>query len=226
VLVYLAIVNELDIFGEALFHILFRVELLPLINTIAGKYLMQLLHFEERLPHIFLEVSLCILDDKLLDQMVPNLLESLSHYNLPLEVFKSCNKRDAVELIEVADKYDVNLGYIDHIEMAKLELGGSPVNKVLSIYLLVELLTLGGGFPLFVLIQVDLLVECCEIRIRHRLKIAITNVHGFEYLAHLFLLLHDFLPLRILGRHPSLLLIVSEVEISWEIPQYCRLLHH
>jgi hypothetical protein len=74
VLVYLAIVNELDIFGEALFHILFRVELLPLINTIAGKYLMQLLHFEERLPHIFLEVSLCILDYKLLDQMVPDLL--------------------------------------------------------------------------------------------------------------------------------------------------------
>jgi hypothetical protein len=158
--------------------------------------------------------------------MVPDLLESLSHYNFPLELFKPCNKRNAIELIEVADEDDVNLGYIDHIEMAKLELGGSSVNKVLSVYLLVELLTLGNGFPLFMLIQVNLLVECCEIRIRYRLKIAITNVHGFEDLADFFLLLHDFLPLRILGRHPSLLLIVSEVEISREIPQYCRLLHY
>ena len=158
-LVHLTIVNKLDILGEALFHILLRVELLPLINSVAGKDLMQLLHFEERLPHIFLKIPLCILDDKLLDQMVPDLLESLSHYNFSFEVFKSCNKWNAIELIEVADENDVNLRYIDHIEMAKLELGGSPVNKVLSVYLLVELLTLGSGFSLFTLIQVDLLVE-------------------------------------------------------------------
>lgn len=225
-LVHLTIVNKLDVFGEALLHILLRVEFLPLINPVAGKDLMQLLHFEEGLPHIFLQVPLCILDDKLLNQMIPNLLESLSHYNLPLEVFKSCNKRDAVELIEVADKYDVNLGYIDHIEMAKLEFGGGPVNKVLSIYFLVEFFALKGGFTLLTVSQVDLLVECCEIWIRYRLKVAITYVHGLEYLADLLLLLYDFLPLRILGRHPSLLLIVSELEIGRQVPEYRRLFHH
>ena len=166
-LVHLTIVNEFYVFRKALFHILLRVELLPLINAVAGKYFMQLLHFEEGLPHIFLEVPLCILNDKLLDKMIPDLLESLSHYNLTLELFKSCNKWNAIELIEVADEDDVNLGYIDHIEMAKLELGGSPVNKVLSIYLFVEFFTLGGGFTLLAVIQVDLLVECCEIWIRY-----------------------------------------------------------
>ena len=110
--------------------------------------------------------------------------------------------------------------------MAKLELGGSPVNKVLSVYLLVEFLTLGSGFPLLTLIQVDLLVECSQIWIRHRLKVAITYVHGLEYLADLLLLFHDFLPLRILRRHPSLLLIVSELEIGRQVPQYGRLFHH
>jgi hypothetical protein len=141
-LVHLTIVYELDVFGEALFHILLRVEFLPLIDPVTGKDLMQLLHFEEGLPHIFLKVPLCILDDKLLDQMVPDLLESLSHYNFTLELFKSCNKWNAIELIEIADEDDVNLGYIDHIEMAKLELGGGPVNKVLSVYLFVEFLSL------------------------------------------------------------------------------------
>ena len=222
----LTIVNELDIFGEALFHILLRVELLPLINPAAGKDLMKLLHFEEGLPHIFLEISLCVLNYKLLDQMIPDLLESLCHYNFSLELFKSCNKWNAVKLIEVADEDDINLGYIDHIEMSKLELGGSPVNKVLSVYLLVELLTFGGSFSLFTIIQIYLLVKCCEIRIRYRLKVAITNVHWFEYLADFFLFLNNFLPLRILGRHPSQLLIVSELEISWKIPQHCRLLHY
>ena len=158
--------------------------------------------------------------------MVPDLLESLSHYNLPLELFKSSNKWDAIELIEVADEDDVYLGYIDHIEMAKLELGGGPVNKVLSIYLLVEFLTLGGGFPLLTVVQVDLLVECSQVWVWYRLKVAITYVHGLEYLADLLLLLHDFLPLRILGRHPSLLLIVSELEIGRQVPQYGRLFHH
>jgi hypothetical protein len=158
--------------------------------------------------------------------MVPDLLESLSHYNFTLELFKSCNKWNAIELIEIADEDDVYLGYIDHIEMAKLELGGGPVNKVLSIYLLVEFLPLGGGFPLLTVIQVNLLVECSQIWIRYGLKVAITYVHGLEYLADLLLLLHDFLPLCILGRHPSLLLIVSELEIGRQVPQYGRLFHH
>jgi hypothetical protein len=101
--------------------------------------------------------------------------------------------------------------------MAHLVLGRGAIDKELPIDFLVKLLTL----VLLSAVEFELLVECLEIGVRHRLAIAVVDVERLHELSELFLLIHHTHPLCMLRAAASLirLWVICEVKVCWEVSQ-------
>lgn len=133
-------------FAEAFFDILRGVQLLPLFDSLPGKYFMHLLLLKERTPAILFLVAFLVLVDHLHDQVEANLRKWQGHEHFAFEVSQASDKRKAIQIVEGAGKHDVNITNVNDVQMAQLELGCCLVYEVFTVYLLIQFGPL--AFPL------------------------------------------------------------------------------